>query len=628
MGKKNKKKIESFQKESAASRRSNDFTVMELAFLKADVMKRHGIVSNQIRPAPTASAAMTSKTRDSVNKHFSSPHKQPLQASSPLKERTIPNPPITTKKDMVAIRPPTTKELPHVSKPSMPTAGKNPLIKLRLKQSEDESFKLAATTKQQNANIDNTLIKPNKNLDVDGRSQVHEKDPKNESDVVIGFDFGTSSSKIVIRDSGRQTAYAVPFEPFACSGNNYLIPTKIFISDDGNLSLSSAQHSFGSLKINLMDNPEKIVFSAQNTSVIINAAELAAAYMALVIRRARYWFLKQMKLIYKNTNIYWHVNVGIPSRNYDDHKIRKTFQTIAMAAWRISRIDSIINIAEVKKYLKEAADHLSLKEEAINPSADEDLWLHPDYVTTHPEVIMEVVGYAHSPLRINGLHMLVDVGATTLDTATFLIRSQSGEDVFTLLATKVERYGTMELHKHRVHALKNSMQECLSRMSNIDPTLPLPDSTHYEHQLAINDLSQNDSIFFRECKKKIGELVRYTKEARDPNSAAWAAGLPVFICGGGARHPIYKDLIESLGSTIAESLTNFNEFSIKAIPKPQQLDAPELPPNEYDRLAVAYGLSFMSDEIGKVIPESKVSDIHREKKVNVFEERYVSKDMC
>jgi hypothetical protein len=335
-----------------------------------------------------------------------------------------------------------------------------------------------------------------------------------------------------------------------------------------------------------------------------------------------------MKLIYKDTHIYWHVNLGIPSRNYDDQKIRQTFQSIAMAAWRISRIDSIINIEEVKKYLKEVANHPASKEEILNSNADEDLWLHPDYVTTHPEVIMEVVGYAHSPLRINGLHMLVDVGATTLDTATFLIRSDLGEDVFTLLATKVERYGTMELHKHRVQALKNSMQPCLPHIINIDPTLPLPDTTHYEHQVAKNDLYQNDCIVFKECRSNIGELIRHTKEARDPNSAAWAAGLPVFICGGGARHPIYKDLIESLGSKIAESLTNFNEFSIKAIPKPQKLEAPELPHNEYDRLAVAYGLSFTSDEIGKVIPESKVSDIHREKKVNRFEERYVSKDMC
>lgn len=628
MGKKNKKRIQSFQQANSASGRSHDFTVFELAFLKADVMKRHGKVDNQISPASTTGAVMTTKTPDAVNKQFSPPPKQPFPASAPLIERTISRPPIITKKDMDIARPQTTKVLPHIPKPATPTLRRSPLMNLRLKPLQHESFNLDATTPQHEANNDDKLMKLKKDLDVDGRSQVYERDPKNEVDIVLGFDFGTSSSKIVIRDSGRQTAYAVPFGSFACSSNSYLIPTNIFISDDGNLSLSPAQHSFGSLKIHLMDSPEKIIFSAQNTSVTINAAELAAAYMALVIRRARYWFLKQMKLIYKDTHIYWHVNLGIPSRNYDDQKIRQTFQSIAMAAWRISRIDSIINIAEVKKYLKEVANHPASIEEILNSNADEDFWLHPDYVTTHPEVIMEVVGYAHSPLRINGLHMLVDVGATTLDTATFLIGSHEGDDAFTLLATKVERYGTMELHKHRVHALKNSMQECLSRMSNIDPTLPLPDPTHYERQVAKNDLSQNDSIFFKECKSNIGELVRYTKGARDPNSAAWAAGLPVFICGGGARNPIYKDLIESLGSKIAESLTNFNEFSIKAIPQPQKLNAPELPHNEYDRLAVAYGLSFTSDEIGKVIPESKVSDIHREKKANRLEERYVSKDMC
>jgi len=627
MGKINKKKTQSFQQDNSASKRTHDFTVMELAFLKADVMKRHGIVEKQIFPASTAGAATTAKTPDAVNKQFSPSPKQPSPASVPLKERTISNPPIITKKDTGVARPQTTKELPYLSKPATPTQKKSPLMKLRLKPLQHESINLDSTTPQHGVNNYDTLIRPKKDLDVNGRSQVYERDPKNEIDIVLGFDFGTSSSKVVIRDSGRQTAYAIPFGSLACSGNSYLIPTKIFISDDGNLSLSPAQYSFDSLKIQLMDNPEKIIFSSETTSATIKAAELAAAYMALVIRSARYWFLKQMKLVYKDTHIYWHLNLGIPSKNYDDQKIQKIFQTIAMAAWRISRIDTTINIKEAKKYLKEAVNHLAV-EEAIDSGADEDIWLHPDYITTHPEVIMEVVGYAHSPLRINGLHMLVDVGATTLDTATFLMGSREGDNYFTLLATKVERYGTMELHKRRVHDLKRSMQECLSRMNNIDPTLPLPDSTHYKRQVENYDLSQSDNIFFKECKSNIGELVRYTKAARDPNSTAWAAGLPVFICGGGARHPIYKDLIESLGSKIAEALTNFNEFSIKAIPKPQKLDAPELPHNEYDRLAVAYGLSFTSDEIGAVIPESKISDIHTERNQTRIEERYVSKDMC
>jgi hypothetical protein len=45
---------------------------------------------------------------------------------------------------------------------------------------------------------------------------------------------------------------------------------------------------------------------------------------------------------------------------------------------------------------------------------------------------MEVAGYAHSPTRTKGLHLLVNVGATSMDTATFIIQSKDGENVFPL----------------------------------------------------------------------------------------------------------------------------------------------------------------------------------------------------
>ena len=99
---------------------------------------------------------------------------------------------------------------------------------------------------------------------------MHDGNVNAESDIVIGFDFGTSSSKIVIRDSGMQTAYAVPFGSLACSGNGYLIPTIIFISDNGELSLSAGEHSYANLKIHLMNNPEQCIFKATNTSQTIN----------------------------------------------------------------------------------------------------------------------------------------------------------------------------------------------------------------------------------------------------------------------------------------------------------------------------------------------------------------------
>lgn len=237
----------------------------------------------------------------------------------------------------------------------------------------------------------------------------------------------------MIRDSGRQTAYAIPLDSLACSNNKYLIPTRIFINEDGTVSLSKGDYSCSNLKIHLMDDSEQNVFTAMNTEERITATELAAGYMAIVILFARAHFLQKKESIYKKTHIHWHINMGIPSKNYNDRKMRKSFETIAMAAWRISRMDTAITIAKIKKYLKEAEQHITAKGSDIDSNDKESLWLHPDFVNTHPEVIMEVVGYARSQLRTNGLHLIVDIGATTLDTATFIIHDNEGEDVFPIL---------------------------------------------------------------------------------------------------------------------------------------------------------------------------------------------------
>ena len=72
----------------------------------------------------------------------------------------------------------------------------------------------------------------------------------------------------------------------------------------------------------------------------------------------------------------------------------------------------------------------------------------------------------------------------------------------------------------------------------------------------------------------------------------------------------------------------FGGFVIKDIPKPEQLEAPDLPLQEYDRLAVAYGLSFTSFEIGEIIPESKISDIEYNERILDVDERYVGPEQC
>ena len=286
-----------------------------------------------------------------------------------------------------------------------------------------------------------------------------------------------------------------------------------------------------------------------------------------------------------------------------------------------------MKIETVKETLQKAKRYIVDKDKLAEMEAEDSLWLHRDFVNTHPEVIMEVVGYARSPLRNNGLHLLVDIGASTLDAATFIIHSRAGEDLYPLLETRVKRLGTMTLHSIRIQDLKKSFETHLQEMSEIDPLNVLPDQSYYKMSPK-ETVDETDSVFFKECSIVIGETVRETKNKRDPFSIAWEKGLSVFICGGGGRFIGYRDAIVKRGKAIEANVADFAGLNIKNIPKPDQLDAPDLSLSDYDRLAVAYGLSFTVDEIGEVIPEKEIVDIFNESRALNVDDRFISKDMC
>jgi predicted Zn finger-like uncharacterized protein len=459
------------------------------------------------------------------------------------------------------------------------------------------------------------------------RSQVHDGRFNDESDIVLGFDFGTSSSKIVIRDSGRQTAYAVPFGELGCKGNRYLIPAKLYIGEDGAFGLEPLRFSCDRLKLLVMENPDGEVLLSNRSSNPIKASDLAVAYMAMVIRHARLWFLEHTAEIYKKTHIQWQINLGIPSSNYEDEKKCIRFKHLAMAAWRISMFDNPILITQVKEIVADSAMHIASQGLDIPNNEINSVWLHPDFVGTHPEVIMEIVGYARSPLRNDGLHLLVDIGASTMDVATFIIHSDEGEDKFPILETAVDQYGTMVLHEKRIRGLKNNLDQALQSKGSIDPTGALPDLTYYEVSMESSVFTEIDNQFFKACAANIGNVIRNTKNNRAPYARAWSLGLPVFICGGGSRIEAYRTMLRNLGSRIAKGISDFKGFDIRIIPKPDQLEAPDISHHEYDRLAVAYGLSFSSLEIGEVISRDMVSDIQKEDRTKNVDALYIGNEM-
>ena len=56
-------------------------------------------------------------------------------------------------------------------------------------------------------------------------------------ELVIGLDFGTSCTKVIIQDVATRTAYAVPFATESDPTGTYLLPTIVSLDDQGNFSL-------------------------------------------------------------------------------------------------------------------------------------------------------------------------------------------------------------------------------------------------------------------------------------------------------------------------------------------------------------------------------------------------------
>jgi hypothetical protein len=258
-----------------------------------------------------------------------------------------------------------------------------------------------------------------------------------------------------------------------------------------------------------------------------------------------------------------------------------------------------------------------------NNSVLDDAHLHRSYFSTHPEVVMEVVGYVKSPLGEQGTHLLVDVGASTLDVASFRVGHRDGENIYPMLSCKVAQLGTGMLHRKRMAMVKSKLENAINNIYSVEPIQPLPSVSEYSIGLCEKDIAEHDATFHADCRKVIGDVVKDTKLNRDAFSEVWTSKLPVFVCGGGSKEKIYKEIVQTISKSLSDSLMGFHGFKVLDIPKPETLQAPNIPPSEYRRLAVAYGLSFSNDEIGEIIPQSSVEDNGLAKRIVDYEDRFV-----
>jgi hypothetical protein len=403
-------------------------------------------------------------------------------------------------------------------------------------------------------------------------------------DLVIGLDFGTAITKVVIRSPYEHgdRAIAVPFVGHAPSEEEYFLASRVVDRADGSVTLCPADCvavGGGSLKWRLLMKP------GPRTEVE------AVAFLACVLRHARCWFLETQEKGYRGARLRWSVQLGMPSESDDDVELRTRYEGVGRAAWLLSVTKGAISSERAADAIGCAADGV----EAREPLSD---------LGVITEVAAEVAGYARSDLRRSGLHFLVDVGAATLDVAGFILHENDEGDLYPILQASVTQRGTLALQWARCAALA----EAATR-----PLDPLPESFldwAAGHGAARQALAEAEAEFQAECRKQVGELVREVRLRRDPNAAAWTEGVPVFLCGGGRDARIYKDALGRLNGALAKAFPDWPGFrDLRMGPGQEQLVAPRLSKKTYHRLAVAWGLSIPQDDIGRVVRSAEIEDI-------------------
>lgn len=195
--------------------------------------------------------------------------------------------------------------------------------------------------------------------------------------------------------------------------------------------------------------------------------------------------------------------------------------------------------------------------------------------------------------------MVLDVGAGTVDVAIFNVykHDQEDQDRYPIFASAVKPLGTHYLMDNRLQHLGYEGRQW-------DDLQAIPEAANFAHQFGVdeNRVSQIDEQFACKVTETIGAALCSTKARRDQLARAWDDGVPVFLVGGGASCQVYED---SLHKACGSFKTPYLSMSLPAV-----ADLGEgISSSVAHRLAVAFGLTYDAESIGRILAQHEVEDI-------------------
>lgn len=422
-----------------------------------------------------------------------------------------------------------------------------------------------------------------------GRSLQHPEHPGERSApmaVRVGVDFGTAFTKVAIRAG----VDLVPVEWSAVTGDDsetgrYVVPGFVVRAPDGEFCWRRFTEADirGNLKLPVIE-----MAGADGCPIA------TVAYLALVIRYARAFLYRNAEIGRKlvGRSLRWELNIGCPTAPHENPKVVDIFRRIARTAWLLA-----------------AEDRLAEQDVLAAWSLDDyatDLEAEPGVV---PEFVAQIAGYLGSPQVKQGLHALIDIGAATLDVATFnvvLRNDRASPPRIPIFFSAVRSLGT--------HYLRHNRHSRLGLDLSWNDAAPVESSDDFGQQNGkpLDAVVAVDEKFVGQVVHCIIGVIDGTRTNAwgDPLSAAWREGLPIFVTGGGANCVLYRQAIEVVQREVRlrvsqrpGSSTHFRLIELNpTFGNARQIKAG-------DRLTVALGLTEDAENIARVVPHRDIERI-------------------
>ena len=444
-----------------------------------------------------------------------------------------------------------------------------------------------------------------------GHEKQIAKQPSDATEFVIGLDFGTSTSKAVLRDIYRELALPVRFCAGAGGIDEYLLPSALYRTG-ASWSLTGGQSRIRDLKLRLLHASDDEPAEEFND---------CCAYLALVIRRCRAWLFSAHGKEYSKHQIEWRLNLGMAARSYENHRTVFRFRRLAWAAANVAAQPTV----EIGHDL---VDRFRLRSKIAiekNTVTDGDEF-QPEQIDVVPEISAQLQGFMRAA-RWDWIHrpfmMLVDVGAGTVDTALFSVTLHSADSpVLNFFSNRVEQNGVINLHRARTEWLERAARSGEAEEKVLDylaaqrvPTdrlRPIPESAGeyvpgYSIECSGPDI---DRSFLKEkYRLQVAGCIQDAKIGKGV-SANDLAHLPLLLCGGGARMDYFSGVAEIINATPGWT------FKVERLlmQVPAELADFGINASEFDRISVAYGLSLVGNgnvAIGKIVRAIDVPPVPR-----------------